>query len=212
MKLQVGNISRHRPVTELLIIPQSRLKAFGEWLLFVEENAEIVYFVLWYARYTQLMNNTKALLKPDPSHLYQSPSWLPSSTQRTNRSHLLFKRKTVSTSPIYPLTILALPILPLSPPTLRMVLPIAISPRPTAPCHHTLVRRSLARSRRKPVRYKGNAGTALPRQRSTSNVVKNYQCRNGLYHMWNCRRHRRCPCRFPSAHYGECCTVNKSLV
>jgi hypothetical protein len=59
-------------------LPRSGLKDFEEWLLFVEQNAENLYFILWLreynARYTQWMNNTRALLKNDSTHPYQFPS------------------------------------------------------------------------------------------------------------------------------------------
>ncbi|KAF9645755.1 hypothetical protein BDM02DRAFT_417328 [Thelephora ganbajun] len=74
-------------------LPPLGLKDFEEWLLFVEQSAENLYFILWIkeynARYTQWMNNTRALLKNDPYHPYQSTSQLPPSTQ-TNRSLAIF--------------------------------------------------------------------------------------------------------------------------
>lgn len=52
------------------------LKDFEEWLLFVEQNAENLYFILWLkeysARYTHWINNARALLKQDSPHPYQS--------------------------------------------------------------------------------------------------------------------------------------------
>ena len=72
---------------------RSGLKDFEQWLLFVEQNAENLYFVLWLkeynARYTQWMNNARALVKHDPPHPYRSPSQLPSSIQ-TNRALAIF--------------------------------------------------------------------------------------------------------------------------
>jgi hypothetical protein len=69
------------------------LKDFEEWLLFVEQNAENLYFILWLkqysARYTQWTNNTRALLRQEPSHPYQSAPQLHSSL-KTNRSLAIF--------------------------------------------------------------------------------------------------------------------------
>jgi hypothetical protein len=63
---------------------RSGLKDFEEWLLFVEQNAENLYFVLWLkeynARYTQWTNTTRTLLRHDP---YQSST-------RTNRALAIF--------------------------------------------------------------------------------------------------------------------------
>ena len=74
-------------VTGLLTLSRSGLKDFEEWLLFVEQNAENLYFILWLkeynARYTQWLNNVKAL------HPYQSSSRLPSSIH-TNRALSIF--------------------------------------------------------------------------------------------------------------------------
>ena len=72
---------------------RSGLKDFEEWLLFVEQNAENLYFILWLkeynARYTQWMKNTRALHKHDPSHPYRSSSRLPPSAH-TNRALAIF--------------------------------------------------------------------------------------------------------------------------
>jgi len=80
-------------VTKELTLCRSGLKDFEEWLLFVEQNAENLYFILWLkdynARYTQWMNNTRAILRRDSSRPYQSASQLPSSIQ-TNRALALF--------------------------------------------------------------------------------------------------------------------------
>ena len=88
-----ANHSRSHPSVTGSLTTRSGLKDFEEWLLFVEQNAENLYFVLWLreynARYTQWMNNSRALLKHDPSHPYQSSSRLPLSTQ-TNRSLAIF--------------------------------------------------------------------------------------------------------------------------
>ena len=74
-------------VTGLLTPSRSGLKDFEEWLLFVEQNAENLYFILWLkeynARYTQWTNNAKAL-RP-----YQSSSRLTSSIH-TNRALSIF--------------------------------------------------------------------------------------------------------------------------
>ena len=63
------------------------LKDFEEWLLFVEQNAENLYFILWLreynARYTQWTSSTRA------SHPYQSAPQLHSSL-KTNRALALF--------------------------------------------------------------------------------------------------------------------------
>ena len=72
---------------------RSGLKDFEEWLLFVEQNAENLYFILWLkeynARYTQWINNTRAIIKQDSSHPYQSTPQLPPSVQ-TNRALAIF--------------------------------------------------------------------------------------------------------------------------
>lgn len=72
-----------------LRFPRSGLKDFEEWLLFVEQNAENLYFILWLreynARYAQWMTNTRALLKNDSFHPYQFPSSI-----KINRSLAIF--------------------------------------------------------------------------------------------------------------------------
>lgn len=72
---------------------RSGLKDFEEWLLFVEQNAENLYFILWLkeysARYTHWMTNARAILKRDSSHPYQSTPQLPSSIQ-ANRALAIF--------------------------------------------------------------------------------------------------------------------------
>ncbi|KAF9779623.1 hypothetical protein BJ322DRAFT_367307 [Thelephora terrestris] len=74
-------------------LPPLGLKDFEEWLLFVEQNAENLYFILWLkeynARYTQWIKNARALLKSDSTHPYQSTSMLPPSF-KTNRSLAIF--------------------------------------------------------------------------------------------------------------------------
>lgn len=72
---------------------RSGLKDFEEWLLFVEQNAENLYFILWLkeysARYTQWTNNARTTLKRDSSYPYQSTSQFPPSIQ-TNRALAIF--------------------------------------------------------------------------------------------------------------------------
>lgn len=91
-----ANISR-RSVTLIAFPPSHRhssssrsgLKDFEEWLLFVEQNAENLYFILWLreynARYSQWINNARAILKNDPSHPFQFPP-----LTKPNRSLAIF--------------------------------------------------------------------------------------------------------------------------
>ena len=96
----------------LLTTFRSGLKDFEEWLLFVEQNAETMYFVLWLreynARYTYWMNITRAFsstipqirTSPPPDSLPRpgpaAPS--PSSMQEQNKC---FPRQTLLAHSIY---------------------------------------------------------------------------------------------------------------
>jgi hypothetical protein len=68
-------------------LSRSGLKDFEEWLLFVEQNVENLYFILWLkeynVRYTQWVNSARAILKQDSSHPYQP-------TPQTNRALAIF--------------------------------------------------------------------------------------------------------------------------